>query len=445
MTPRLLIAAPSSGSGKTTLSMILCAALRTRGLSIQACKVGPDYIDPSHLSHASGQPAHNLDSFFLDEDALKTYFADVSQAADVVIVEGVMGLFDGRDSLGKEASSAHLAKLLGLPVILVIDASAMAGSIAALAQGFKTFDAELKVAGVIANRVGSERHADILQAALNAVGIPLLGFVKRDAALELPSRHLGLHLAHEKRLDLMRLRAASRHIDLDTLLDLAEQAPPLAASPPVAPALSAKRVRIGVARDEAFCFYYEENLKALERAGAELCFFSPLHDHVLPDHIGGIYLGGGYPELFAAQLSQNEAMRRALHDFGGMIYAECGGRMVLSQALLYENKRYPMVGRIPGDTVMPTPSRLILGYRHLKALKDSPVVKMGMALKGHEFHYSRHTGIEDDLFQSFGSDQQEGYADTHVHASYVHLYFPATPELAPRFIATAFHSQQATQ
>lgn len=178
--PRLLIAAPSSGSGKTTLSMTLCAALRARGLSVQACKVGPDYIDPGHLSYASGRHAHNLDSFFLGESALKTRFAGVSQGADITVVEGVMGLFDGKDALGKDASSAHLAKLLGLPVVLVIDASAMAGSIAALARGFKTFDKEVHVAGVIANRVGSERHADILQTALEEVEIPFLGFVKRD-------------------------------------------------------------------------------------------------------------------------------------------------------------------------------------------------------------------------------------------------------------------------
>ena len=428
------------------LSMILCAALRDRELNVQACKVGPDYIDPSHLSYASGRPAHNLDSFFLDEATLKTRFMGMSQNADVSIVEGVMGLFDGRDSLGKEASSAHLAKLLGLPVVLVVDASAMAGSIAALAQGFKTFDKEVHVAGVIANRVGSVRHADILRTALDAVNIPLLGFVKRDAGLELPSRHLGLHLAREGSVPLENLRRASEHLDVKRVLELATQAPPLNIPLSIQPPPAAKEVRIGVARDEAFCFYYEENLEALEQAGADLCFFSPLHDSALPSNLGGFYLGGGYPELFAAQLSQNEAMMRAIRDFRGVIYAECGGRIVLSQALVCEGKRYPMAGNIPGTTEMPEPPRLTLGYRHLKVLKDSPVLKAGTVVKGHEFHYSRHVGITDDLFESLDTKQQEGYADVHIHASYIHLYFPASPSLAKRFVRTASRlSRQVTQ
>ena len=442
--PRLLVAAPASGSGKTTVSMTLCAALRTRGLAVRACKVGPDYIDPSHLSRASGRPAPNLDSFFLDESALRVRFAAVSRAADVVIVEGVMGLFDGRDSLGKEASSAHLAKLLGLPVILVVDASAMAGSIAALAKGFATFDPDVRLAGVIANRVGGARHTDILRAALTAVDLPLLGYLTRDPALELPSRHLGLHLAHEKSLDVGALRAASRQLDIDGLLEVARNAPALRATPPATPAPSAKRVRLGVAKDEAFCFYYEENLEALERAGAELCFFSPLHDDGLPERLGGLYLGGGYPELFAAQLSRNGAVRRAIRDFAGVIYAECGGRMYLSEALICEGERHPMVGKIPGTAVMSDPPRLTLGYRHLRAAKSTPVVGAGAVVKGHEFHYSRHVDTTDDLFESLDSGRREGYADARVHASYVHLYFPAAPDLAPRFVESAFHAQQVT-
>ena len=426
--------------------MILAASFRARGLRVQAYKAGPDYLDPTQLAWASGRPTFNLDTFFLDETALQTRLGTLSDEADVVLVEGVMGLFDGRDSLGKSASSAQLAKVLALPVILVIDASAMAGSIAAIAQGFRQFDPDLNVCGVIANRVGSDRHAAILVEALAAVDIPLLGAIPRDSRLELPSRHLGLHQANETRLPLELLEELGLSLELDDILSIACNAPDLLlpSLPPVTqvdPQIY-PHVQIGVAKDEAFCFYYPENLDALTQAGADLCFFSPLHDPELPDGLGGIYLGGGYPELYADALSKNETMLASIRTFGGVIYAECGGRMILAEALECDAQSYPMAGVIPGSAHFSRTAKVKLGYRELRATRDSPVVVAGTRVKGHEFHYSTHDTAAETLFESLTGPYHEGYAAGQVHASYVHLYFPASPDVAKRFVESAGRSVQ---
>lgn len=473
---RLLIAAPSSGSGKTTLSMMLCAGLQARGLRVQPFKVGPDYIDPSHLAAVCARPCYNLDGFFLEPAALRKRFSDASQQADICVVEGVMGLFDGKDAQGKQASSAALARLLALPVVLVIDASAMAGSIAALAQGFANFDPQVKVVGVIANRVGSERHAALLEAALEAIGLPLLGAVQRDDDLHIPSRHLGLHMAAEVTNPNAMAHSAERQLDLDAILHLARTvtdietdievdtatdihssasmlepslSKPLPANtfpskPPSANTFSSESllsenpVRIGIARDEAFCFYYHDNLKALEQAGATLEFFSPLHDETLPTGLAGLYLGGGYPERFAEAFFANKGMFQALQAFAGVLYAEGGGRMVLAQSLSYEGRCTPMLGSIAGHVVFEPAAPLQLGYRWLEALQDSPALSAGEQVKGHEFHYSSHTGLPEVLFRSLErATYREGYATARLHASYVQLYFPASPSLAPRFVASA--------
>ena len=423
------------------MSMILAASFRARGLRVQAYKAGPDYLDPTQLAWASGRPAFNLDTFFLNEAALKTRLGTLSDEADVALVEGVMGLFDGRDSLGKTASSAHLAKVLALPVILVIDASAMAGSIAAIAQGFRQFDPDLNVCGVIANRVGSDRHAAILVEALAAVGIPLLGAIPRDSRLELPSRHLGLHQANETRLPLELLEELGLSLNLDEIVTVACNAPEL--SLPSIPSVTQvdPHVQIGVAKDEAFCFYYPENLDALIQAGAALHFFSPLHDPELPDGLGGIYLGGGYPELYADALSKNKTMLASIRTFGGVIYAECGGRMILAEALECDAQTYPMAGVIPGKAHFSRTAKVKLGYRELRATRDSPVVGAGTLVKGHEFHYSAHDTAAETLFKSLTGPYREGYATGQVHASYVHLYFPASPNVARRFVDSAARVQ----
>ena len=433
MTPhhRFLIAAPHSGSGKTTVTSAVIAGLRARGLWVQPFKAGPDYLDPTHLSRAAGVPARNLDSFLLPEARLRELFASASRQADVSVIEGLMGLYDGRDPETDLHSSAHLARLLDCPVVLVIDAGGMARTVAAVAAGLRDFGEGVQLAGVILNRVGSERHAQLCGAALAQVGIALLGYLPNQPALSLPSRHLGLLAAEQHPMDQGVLAEASLTLDLTALL-VQTGAPRLPL--PIPRPFAGSRVRIAVARDEAFSFYYQDALETLEAAGAELIPFSPLRDATVPE-AGGLLIGGGYPEAHAAALSANASMLasiRAFAESGKPVVAECGGLMYLGATLSADDQVYPMCGVIPYHTRMA--GRLTLGYRDLEVLEDTPVATRGEQLRAHEFHYSTLVG-EATCPAYRVNGQPEGYAQGNVLASYMHLHLGADVRLAERLIA----------
>ncbi len=464
MVARLVIAGTHSGVGKTTLSVGLIAALRQRGLSIQPFKTGPDYIDPTYHMLAAGRPCRSLDTWMVPPDRVRTLFAYAASGADVAIVEGVMGLYDGFGYADEQGSTAQVAKLLDAPVVLVLDASGIARSAAAIALGYQKFDLDLTLAGFILNRVGGESHGQGVATAIQrATGRRVLGWLPHDPSLEIPERHLGLVPTAEPGRWHAYIQAAAdhvaRHLDLDRLLTITQEAQPLTASNPAAILNSGqltvprpegdRRVdghpAIAVARDEAFSFIYEDNLDLLQAAGAEIVFFSPLHDATLPATTAGVILSGGFPELYAHQLAANEGMRGALHQAYGRgvpIYAECGGLMYLTRSIVDpEGREHPMVGLLPGRSVMA--GRLTLGYRLAQAAGDSWLLAGGETVRGHEFHYSTWEGRPGDLPAAYrllppdgqGEPQPEGACLGNLWASYVHLHFWSKPELAVRFVA----------
>lgn len=448
MTARLVVAGTASGTGKTTVTAALCAAFRRRGVAVQPFKAGPDYIDPTYHAQAAGRPCRNLDSFLLEPDMLRAVFARAAARADLSLVEGVMGLYDGRDGTTEVGSTAEIAKLLEAPVVVVLDVSAQARTAAAIALGCVRFDPLVRIEGFILERVGSDTHARWVTAAVeDATGLPVLGAIHRDAALALPERHLGLVPASEralspKYLDLLA-DVAERGIALDRLREIAASAAPL----PGATAPSARTLpiaRIAVARDEAFGFYYEDALELLELGGAELVPFSPLADGAPPPGAGGLYLGGGFPEVFAERLSANEAMRRGIAAAaarGVAIVAECGGLMYLARALTdAAGRRHEMVGIVPIETVMRA-DRPTLGYRTITARRDSPLLARGESVRAHEFHYSESRGELPSGSGAFDVTERpgapQGYATDGVLASYMHVHFGSKPSMADRFIAAA--------
>lgn len=436
-----VLAAPHSGSGKTTIASLLCLALRERGLRVQPFKLGPDYLDPTHLSRAACCEARNLDTFLLPEERVKELYARAAKGADVCVIEGLMGLYDGRDPENDEYSTAHLARLLGLPVVLVIDASGTSRTVAAVVRGLAEYGAEfgkkVRVAGVILNRVGSERHAQLCEQALAQINIPVLGFVIKDTELQLPARHLGLVSAELARWDEEKALAAARHLRLDELLRLGGETF-LSSFVPAAPN---PHVTIAYALDEAFHFYYPDALEELRLAGARLVSFSPLRDSALPK-AHALLLGGGYPEAHAAELSANTSMREAVQAFaesGRPVVGECGGLMYLGETLTdVTGNVHEMAGVIPYHTrLSPRP---LLGYREATALSDSPLLRAGKVVRGHEFHYSvlehepNHPAYE---WQVAGQVIREGYARGNVLGSYLHLHYGGFPEVARSFVAAA--------
>jgi len=471
MVARLVIAGTHSSVGKTTLTAGLIAALRSRGLTVQPFKAGPDYIDPSYHSLAAGcgpsgvegRVCRNLDTWMVPPRRVRDLFAHASRDADMAIVEGVMGLYDGFAYRDESGSTAQVAKLLDAPVVLVMDASHMARSAGAVALGYREFDPGLALAGFVLNQVAGENHGQGVTAAVeDATGLPVLGWLPRDAKLEIPERHLGLVPTVEPGVypfqgtswqDFIEAAAAAvtRYLDLDRLVAIARSAPELAMSEPMAKLLGAQKSNIGqpatvaVARDEAFSFTYEDNLDLLRAAGANIEFFSPLHDTALPSSTGCIVLSGGFPELYAAQLSANDEMRQAVrqaHRRGIAIYAECGGLMYLTQTITdLEGREHPMIGLLPGRSRMT--SRLTLGYRLARAADDSWLLAAGETLRGHEFHYSVWEDRPFDLPPAYyllppdgrGEPRLEGAHIGNLWASYVHLHFWGKPELVSRFVA----------
>ena len=443
--PRLVIAGAGSGVGKTTIVVGLIAALRRRGLAVAPFKCGPDYLDPTYHQRAAGRPSHNLDGWMMGRDAALATFAAETRGADLAIIEGVMGLHDGASPVGREGSTAEIAAWLAAPVIVVIDASGMARTFAALVDGLARFDPEVRVAGAIGNRVGSTGHTDLLRRALSAP--PLLGGLVRAEGLAFPERHLGLRTASadavpDALIDAWADRVASS-IDLDALLAIARSAPPIIAPPVVETARSAPRCRIGLAWDDAFHFYYPDNLRRLEALGAELVRFSPVADRALPD-VDGLYLGGGYPEVHAAALADNSAMReaiRALAGAGAPVYAECGGLMYLSDAIVTtDGARHPMVGLVPGDAVM-RGTLQSLGYVEVETDAPSLLGPAGLRFRGHEFRYSElSAGAIDRVYRvrkrRGGDPQREGYARGNLLASYVHAHWASNPRAAEGLVAS---------
>lgn len=445
--PRLMVAGVSSGVGKTTFTAGLGYALRRRGLRVAIYKCGPDYLDPTYHALASGQPCQNLDGYMMGQGAVQRTFARGIAGADIQLVEGMMGLFDGASATSIEGSSAEIARWLELPIVLMCDASAMARSLGALVHGFSSFEPGVRVAAVVCNGVGGQGHRALLTAASPA---PVLGALARETAHTFPERHLGLRNASE--LAPAWLEAWADRIeaqcDVDALLLLARSAPPLAVSAE-APVQTAVRCRIGIARDEAFSFYYDENLRLLEAAGAQLVFFSPLHDASLPD-VDGVYLGGGYPELHATALAANQAMRSALRAHaaaGRPLYAECGGLMYLSEAIVtVAGERHAMLGIVPGVAEVQATLQAI-GYVQVATRADSLLGPSATEARGHQFRYSRLSGgSSSGLYALRGPHPDnnvltyEGYGSGMVLGSYVHLCFASSPALAGSIVSACVQS-----
>jgi cobyrinic acid a,c-diamide synthase len=443
--PRVVIAGTNSGAGKTTVASGLIGALRGRGRTVQGFKVGPDYIDPSYHRAASGRPGRNLDAFLSGPGLIAPLFRHGAAGAEIAIVEGVMGMFDGASGRGELASTAHVAKLLQAPVVLVVDASAMARSAAALVLGFKAFDPKVNVAGVIFNRVGSDHHEALLREALEPVRVPVLGALRRDDRITKPERHLGLVPAGEREAEtetaLTALTdAVNRYVDLDAVERLARDAPaPLGEvwSPePGRPAGTG--ARIAIARGRAFSFHYEENLELLAAAGAELVPFDPLHDERLPEWCGALVLAGGFPEVYGAELEANASLRAEVAEFarsGRPVLAECGGLLFLGEQL----DGHEMCGVLPARAAMG--GRLSLGYREASAATATPWMAAGDAVRGHEFHYSQVSVGADAppawTLLARGEQRPDGIARGGVQAGYLHVHWAAYPELAWRFASAA--------
>ena len=437
-----LLGGVNSGSGKTTLAAALLRALRRRGIDVAPFKCGPDYIDPSFHRQAAGRASFNLDPCFHAGAALRSAFARSAATADAAVVEGVMGLFDGTCPGTRAGSAAEIAARLGLPVVLVVNARGISGSIAPLVKGFCEWDPEVRIVGVIADFTGSARHGQLLADALRTAGLPpLLGRFDRNEAWRLPERHLGLTTGtlDDALLDRMA-DAAEESIDLDRLLELARIPRPAAVVSAAAQATSG--LRLGVAQDEAFHFYYEENFELLRERGVELVFFSPLHDRDLPPELDGLWFGGGYPELFAETLAANDAMLDAVRSFaasGRVVWGECGGFLYLLAGLTgFDGVRYPMLGLLPGEGKMH--SRLsALGYREAVTAADGLFGPAGTRIQGHEFHYSSAelpAGTQ-PFFHArtlHGETSEAGSVHNRIAGSYLHLHFASNPAALDHFV-----------
>ena len=473
--PRLVIGGVASGVGKTTTTVGLCRALRARGLNVAVFKCGPDYLDPTYHGRAAGRVCHNLDGWLMGRTAVVETFTRATAGADVALIEGVMGLFDGASPDSDEGSTAQIAKWLDARVILVLDASGMARSLAALATGFAQFDPELRLAGFLANNVGSRSHADLLRRALSSAPgptrlPPLLGALPVCAEQRFPERHLGLRTADRAAIPEALFDAwgdtVGQWCQLDALLDVARSAGPLTSaggpppttstststSPFTPPRLPARRCRIGLAHDEAFHFYYEDNLRRLEALGAELVRFSPLADAALPVGMDALYFGGGYPELFAQRLASNQNMRTAITAFaarGRPIYGECGGLMYLAHAIrTRDGSLHPMLGLLPGTAVMS--DRLeALGYVEVELQAPCILGAAGLRFRGHQFRYSRLVGAEDAATiysvrkRRGGEVFAEGYRLGNVVGSYVHAHWASNPLLAESLVAACAERRPA--
>ncbi|WP_225809093.1 cobyrinate a,c-diamide synthase [Streptomyces spinosus] len=446
--PRLVIAAPSSGSGKTTVATGLMAAFAARGLAVSPHKVGPDYIDPGYHALATGRAGRNLDAYLCGPELIAPLFLHGARGCDLAVVEGVMGLFDGAAGEGELASTAQVAKLLRAPVVLVVDASSQSRSVAALVHGFASWDPEVRVGGVILNKVASDRHEQLLREALDAAGVPVLGALRRAEQVDVPSRHLGLVPVAERRaaaVDAVAAMAAQvvRGCDLEALEALARSAgalpggsAPWTPEPPAHddPSAGGRGPVVAVAGGPAFTFSYAEHTELLAAAGAEVVTFDPLRDERLPGGTAGLVIGGGFPEVYAAELSANEPLRKAVADLacsGAPVAAECAGLLYLCREL----DGQPLCGVL--DATARMTGRLTLGYRDAVAVGDSALAAAGTRMRGHEFH---RTAVEPGAgaAPAWGVRapvrRVEGFVQQGVHASYLHTHWASEPGVARRFV-----------
>ncbi|HWR43299.1 cobyrinate a,c-diamide synthase [Sporomusa sp.] len=444
--PRVVIAGVSSGVGKTTIVTGILSALAERGLKVQSYKVGPDYIDPGFHRLASGKSAHNLDTWLVPPDCLAEIFASTAAGNDIAVIEGVMGLYDG--GRAGVSSTAAIAKMLNAPVVLVIDAKSMGESAAAIALGFKLYDPEVNLAGVIINRLGSETHRQMVCEALGKLGIPVIGAVFRNNELSMPERHLGLTpvTEHEAAATVAQMgRQVAQQVALDDLLSLAKTAGPIPVRSSPETNSRVIKARIGVAQDDVFTFYYPSSLEVLAEFGAELIPFSPLKDSQLPA-VDGIVLGGGFPEMFVKELSANSSMRNEIlraAEQGMPVYAECGGLMYLARQIVdFDGQAYDMAGVIPAVCQMQSKLETV-GYVEATALTDNVLCDDREILRGHEFHFSRMipdiSAVEFPWAFEFkkmrtGALYHGGYASNSVLASYLHMHFAGNRQAAERFV-----------
>ncbi len=446
--PALIISGTHSGVGKTTVSFALMSALAERGIVVQPFKIGPDFIDPGYHRLATGRDAINLDLWMMGLRQVRSSYVRNLKTADIGIVEGMGALFDGENGTRDRGSAAYFARHLSLPVLLVLDIWGMTRSAAALLRGFADFDPHIRIAGIILNRAGSRRHFEMVRDSLPPVWRQrVVGYLIASEALMMPERHLGLITLEENERALHlkddMLRQIQHTLDIDHVIDVFGIVKRHCTRDIRFPARK-RRIRIGVARDAAFCFYYTENLNRLKKSGAELVNFSPLSDRTLPEGIGGLYIGGGYPESFAGALAENASLRREIRKCGesGMpIYAECGGLMYLGNTLTgFDGKPYPMVSLLPMDVAM-DPKHLAVKYISLETRRDSIIGPRGTKARGHEFHQSRivRSSIPGNCYQvrdSWKCGFQEGFVHKKTLASYLHLHFGSNCKIAQNIVSS---------
>jgi cobyrinic acid a,c-diamide synthase len=438
---RIVIAAPSSGSGKTTVAMGLLGALREAGHRVAPFKVGPDFIDPGFHAIAAGRPGRNLDPVLVGEERIVPLFRHGSAGCDIAVVEGVMGLFDGRVSDHRVGSTAHVAGLLSAPVVLVVDVRGQSHSLAAVLHGFRSYDSGINLAGVILNQVGSDRHLEVLRAACDEVGLEVLGAIPRYAPAEVPSRHLGLTTAVElggyaEKAVTIATELVRKHVDVERIFALSTTAGPLSGPSwnPVDEVAYVGSPVIAVARGAAFTFGYTEHAELLRAAGSRVVEFDPLRDERLPLGTGGVFFGGGFPELYVQDLSENQLLRAEIAKFPGVVHAECGGLLYLLRSL----DDAPMCGVLPATARMS--GKLTLGYRDAVATSPSALFKVGQRVSGHEFHRTLVDSIEypDSVAPAWAwRGASEGFASDRVHASYLHTHPAGNPGSVESFVGAA--------
>ena len=451
--PRIMIAGTNSGVGKTTVTLGVMSALVKRGIKVQGFKAGPDYIDPSHHTFVTGNASRNLDTWMMGESACKELFERSAANADISVIEGVMGLYDGSIDSSGHGSSAHLAKVLNTPVILVVNARGVAQTAGAIVMGFKEFDKDVNLAGVILNNVGSQSHYDCIKKAIeDSCSVAVLGYLNKDKDITIPERHLGLIPSEEKKVNSALYEKLGQMvletIDTDRLLDTAGSA---GVFPDYNKSIfinmnNSLNATLAVARDSAFCFYYQDDIDLFEALGAKIKQFSPLNDKCLPDDIDGIFIGGGFPELFADRLMKNESMRNSIleaYEQGTVIYGECGGMMYLLEKLIdCDGRSFKMCGVLNGTSRMEN-RRQGLGYVITDATCDNVICKRGDTFRAHEFHWSKLQDVPDNTMFAYNTKKSngkrtgvDGICMNNVLASYTHIHFSSNPELARSILST---------
>ncbi|MGB9730352.1 MAG: cobyrinate a,c-diamide synthase [Thermoprotei archaeon] len=442
--PRITIAGVQSGVGKTTISIGIMGALKRKGYRVQGFKIGPDFIDPSYHTMITGIPSRNLDSWMLKKQRIKELFALAMRNSDIAVIEGVMGLFDGFSGLDETGSTIQITRLLRIPIILIVDVWGMARSAAAIVLGYKKMAGNIPMA-VILNRVGGKTHAQwTIDAIKEITGIQVVGVIPWNQEIKLPERHLGLIPAIEtKPTETLNMIVdfISQHVDLDKIIELAKSAPEI---PDIQPFKEKeKKVKIAIALDEAFNFYYKDGLETLERLGAEIIPFSPLHDKKLPDNINGLYIGGGFPEMFAKQLEENQSIQTAIKKYAEdeiPILAECGGLMYLTKYIFdFHKRKYKMIGLLDADTIMT--KKLHLNYTLAETIRTNPITPKNTKIKGHEFHYSEIINIPYDIKMIYRmkigegiANKMDGWLEHSTVASYMHIHLASNIKIPMKFI-----------